>query len=273
MKHLDISIVGSGWLGLPLSARLAARGYSVRASTTTSAKQHLIEAAGAVPHRLDLDRLVATRDIATFFGADVVVFTVPPSGTDDYAAAADAVRVRAEESGARWLLMTSSTSVYPDLCRTVVEADAGSQPGYPLQRNGEAVLATESVFRGSSRLGATILRLAGLYGYGRHPALYLAGRQNVPDGDAPVNLVHRDDVVGAIEAVLDAGVREATFNVCADRHPRRRDYYPAAARALGLEPPTFGNTPTGTWKRVSNAHLKESLGFVLSYPDPFDPAP
>ncbi len=270
MTPRSVSVLGSGWLGLALAERLAALGLTVRASTTAPAKLARITAVGATPHRIAVGEEVEGDDLAAFFGADAVVFTLPPSAAADYPVVAAAVRDASERHGAGWLLMTSSTSVHPDLNRTVAEADAGAQERHPLKRNGPAVLAAEEAFRASDRLGATVLRLAGLYGHGRHPARSLAGRTGLPGGASPVNLVHRDDAVGAIEAVLREGLRGETLNVCADEHPRRDLLYPAVARALGLAPPTFSDAPA-PWKRVSNARLKARAGYRFRHPDPLRP--
>ena len=48
-----------------------------------------------------------------------------------------------------------------------------------------------------------ILRLAGLVGPGRHPGRFFAGK-SAPDGQHGVNLVHLEDVIGAIELLLQA---------------------------------------------------------------------
>lgn len=258
-------------MGLPLAARLAEAGLDVRASTTTPEKRDAIRAVGARPHVLYArPHGLEGEDAAAFLKTDLLVLTLPPSGTDDYAATVGAVADAAVACGTRWAVLTSSTSVYPDLGRVVTEEDAGARPGLPLARSGAAVLAAEEALRARAPLGATVVRLAGLYGYGRHPARYLAGRTDLPDGDAPVNLVHRDDAIEAMLAVLRAGAREAVFNVCAPEHPCRRDYYTAMARMLGLDPPTF--LPGGRGKRVSSARL-EALDFRFRYPDPRTPAP
>jgi nucleoside-diphosphate-sugar epimerase len=186
---------------------------------------------------------------------------------------ASAVRRAAEAAGTGWVLMTSSTSVYPDLDAVVTESDAGAREGMPLRRNGPAVLAAERVFWGSTAFDTTVLRLAGLYGYGRHPARYFAGKQGLVGGEAPVNLVHRDDVIGAIEAVLEHDARGTIFNVCADRHPTRRRLYPAVAQRLGLDPPTFDGAEAEGYKIVSSEKLRKRLDYAFAYPDPMDPAP
>ena len=274
MKLRTISVLGCGWVGLPLAEALVRQGHAVRGSTTSAEKLGRLETAGIHPHRLVLGNEVGGDDLDAFFGSDVLIFCVPPSGSDAaYPVVANAVRRAAEAGGTGWLVMTSSTSVYPDLDGIVTESDAGAHEGMPLRRNGADVLAAERVFYGATAFDTTILRLAGLYGYGRHPARYFAGRQHLAGGEAPVNLVHRDDVIGAIAAVLERESRGATFNVCADHHPTRRRLYTACAERLGLELPVFDGPEAEGYKIVSNRRIKERLGYSFAYPDPMTPAP
>lgn len=274
MTPRTISILGCGWLGLPLAETLARRGHSVRGSTTTAEKKERLEAAGVRPHHLVIGEDVEGEDAGAFFAADVLVFCVPPSARGAaYPEQARAARRAAEAGGTGWLVMTSSTSVYPDLDAVVTESDAGAREGMPLRRNGADVLAAERVFYGATAFDTTILRLAGLYGYGRHPVHYFAGKRDLAGGEAPVNLVHRDDVIGVVETVLEREARGATFNVCADHHPTRRRLYPAEATRLGLDPPVFDGAEAEGYKVVSNRKLRERLGYAFAHPDPMEPAP
>ncbi len=273
MQPRTISVLGCGWLGFPLAAALARAGHTVRGSTTSPEKMDRLAEVGVTPHRIVLGA-TAAGDLEEFFDAEVLVVAVPPSASDTaYPAVIEAVRYAAEADGAQWVIFTSSTSVYPNLDRVVTESDAGAEEGLPLRRHGADVLAAERVLWGSTRFDTTVLRLAGLYGYDRHPARSLAGRQNIQDGEAPVNLVHRDDVIGVVEAVLARDARGATFNVCADAHPARTRLYPAVAERLGLEPPTFADAEAGSFKIVSIRRLKDRLGYTFRYPDPMQPAP
>ena len=274
MDIRTISVLGCGWLGLPLATALARAGHAVRGSTTTPGRLAEIEAAGVRPHRLVVEGEVSGDEVGAFFESDVLVFAVPPSASAvSYPDVARAVRRAAERHGTGWVIMTSSTSVYPNLDGVVDEADAGAEEGLPLARRGADVLAAERVFYACERCDTTVLRLAGLYGYGRHPARSLAGRTGLAGGEAPVNLVHRDDVIGAVEAVLAQEARGRTFNVCADAHPTRRRLYPAVAERLGLAPPAFSDGSAESYKIVSNRRLKDELGYVFRHPDPLAEAP
>ena len=67
----------------------------------------------------------------------------------------------------------------------------------------------------------------------------MAGKKNLPGGQSPVNMVHRDDAIQVIAQIIASETWNETFNVCADEHPTRSLFYTAQAQKEGLEVPTF----------------------------------
>ena len=273
---MTISILGCGWLGLPLGRRLAQHGHRVRGSTTTPDKQDALRDAGIEPHLIHLDPKLNADAVGDFFEADVLIWTVPPPRDADDVEAhlrqqADAVLGTVRAGPIRRVLYTSSTSVYPAVNGDVTEEDddrGGRIQNAPASERGRALRAVEDRLLDDEQIDAVVLRLAGLYGPGRPPGRFLAGRTDVANGEAPVNLVHLDDVIGVIAAVLARDLGDAVFNVCSDTHPARCVFYPAAARALGLEPPTFADDGAPSYKRVRNDAVKETLDYTFVHPDP-----
>ncbi len=204
-------------------------------------------------------------DETDLFEADWLIITIPPSGADDYAGAVRSLAEASRAAGDAHPILTSSTSVYPDLNRVVTEDDAETTAGPPRNRNGDAVLAAERALS-SVTPSAAILRLAGLYGPDRHPVRYLAGRTGLSGARSPVNLVHRDDVVRAVQATIFHRLT-GPYNVVADEHPAREDLYTALAQRIGLDAPQFDERPTD-WKIVSGDALKRAAGFRYLHPDP-----
>lgn len=264
---MKLSVLGCGWLGLPLAQELVRRGHQVKGSVTRAEKLGALAAAGVRGHRLELTPGLEG-DTEGFFDADALLITLPPGrrepGVEARYPAQLKAALEATPPGTR-IVFTGSTSVYPELNRTVREADAGGE----ISASGRAILAAEAILRDR---GATILRLAGLYGYDRQPGRRLAGRE-VNGGDARVNLVHRDDVLRVIVQVLEARVQNVTLNVCADHHPTRREVYSRQAERLGLEPPRFTQPHAQDYKCVSSEALRAQLGFTFRYPDPLADAP
>ncbi|MEM8558307.1 MAG: 2-dehydropantoate 2-reductase N-terminal domain-containing protein [Bacteroidota bacterium] len=271
---MTVAILGAGWIGQPLGRVLAEAGHTVHAATTTPEKLAAIRKAGLRPFLVAASPDgIEGSEVARFFEADALVITLPPGrGTpgveERYGGTME--RIYGAATAIPHAVFTSSTSVYPDLggAPVVTEAEAGHARDERLRASARAIVAEEAWLPDTFRT-ASILRLAGLYGPGRSPTRYLAGRSDLSGGNRPVNLVHRDDVVAAIQRVLDDRIA-GTFNLAADEHPTRRDYHTAAARALGLVPPVFApDSSPVVGKRVSNARAKDVLGATFR---PLDPA-
>jgi nucleoside-diphosphate-sugar epimerase len=263
-----ISILGCGWLGLPLGEYLTGKGYAVKGSTRTRSELKVIKARGIEPFYLVLDPELRGEALDDFFNCGVLVVDFPPERRDDIAeyhtAQISALIGRIESSPVKYVLFASSTSVYPALNREVTEEDR--EP--PVKPSGVALLKAESLFRESARFETTILRFGGLIGYDRMPGRFLAGKTGITGGGAPVNLIHRDDCVAIIHRVIERNLWGETLNACADKHPPRKEYYTAQARKLGLEPPGFADGGGGGFKIVKSEKLKRLLDYRFKYPDP-----
>lgn len=295
---MDISILGCGWMGLPLGRALVAAGHAVRGSTTSPGKLDTLAEAGITPHRLVLDPDLEG-DAEGFFACDLLFLNIPPTrGRDDlwdhHLAQIDAVLAAARAQGTGYVVMASSTGVYPDVEATLVEADVppgtsdddlpamtsadGTSLDGPRRATGRVLCEAEARVLAATGGAATVLRFGGLYGPERHPARFLAGRSGIAKPEAPVNLIHLDDCVGLAETVIakttlgtteeaDA-VRGEAFNAVADAHPSRKALYTRAARALGLEPPGFDAADARSGKALSNAKARETLGYRFRHPNP-----
>jgi nucleoside-diphosphate-sugar epimerase len=265
--------MGCGWLGLPLGRTLVDAGYTVHGSTTRPEKRSALEEAGITPYVLTLSPTLSGDGAEAFFATDVLILNVPPPrGRDDLidyhrrqiASAGDA----AAAGSINWVLFASSTGVYPRTEGPAVETDTpdASTARSVLRSSGAALLEAERGLQDEAAFDTTIIRFAGLYGGDRDPGRFMAGRETIAGGDAPVNLIHRDDCIGIVAAILEHDARGETFNACADEHPTRRALYTAAAERLGLEPPTFEEG--GTNKIVDNGKVKRVLDYAFAHPDP-----
>jgi nucleoside-diphosphate-sugar epimerase len=273
----SVSILGCGWLGRPLGVQLVGDGRTVRGSTTSPEKLDVLRQDGIEPFQLTLDPDLSGDDPGALFESPVLVLNVPPPRRADDVQAVhrrqiEAVRDAAVEGTVDWVLFASSTGVYPNVDRTVTEADC--PPGQPealsgpRRPTGEALLDVEGLLMETDALDVTVVRLGGLYGEDRNPGRFLAGRTNVGRPQASVNLIHRDDAVGVFVRLLQQDLRGDVFNACADEHPSRKAFYTRAAEAMGMEPPTFDENDTAGGKRVSNAKLKQRCNYSFRHPDP-----
>jgi len=266
-----ISILGCGWLGLPLAERLVRQGYQVNGATTTAAKLELLQQKGIRPYLIDLqDEKLDLERLAWFLQAQVLVLTIPPRLRTDngqaYLRQLRQLKAALKHAPVSRLLFISSTAVYPDLNRTVVESDSQLLETLAPQ---QALLQAEELFlHTNSRWLTTVVRFGGLVGPDRHPGRFMAGKTQVPQGDAPVNMIHLDDCVEIVCRVIGQGHWGKIYNACADGHPIRKHFYTKAAQALGLTPPEFEDKQQACFKLVSSEKLKKDLSYMFLYPDP-----
>lgn len=172
------------------------------------------------------------------------------------------------------LIYTSSTSVYPQ--GEGVDVDETAPTAARDERAGCLLAAEALALQWSGAV--TLLRLAGIYGPGRHHLLdaLRAGDAVLPGrGEQHLNLIHRDDAVGAILACLAApdALAAGVFNVCDDHPTLKAEVIRWLAGRLARPIPAFsGETATGRRaqvpdRRISNRKLKGNVGWVPRYPD------
>lgn len=260
--------MGCGWLGQPLARYFIAQGKAVRGSTTTPRKMDGLRSDGVQPFHMVANPELSGAEVEAFFDCDVFVLNIPPERRADivdyHGAQVRSIARAVARSRCRFVVYVSSTSVYPNLNRVVTEADTA----WPEKESGKALREAEAFLMAHADFECVIVRLAGLIGPGRSPGQFLAGKRGIRNGDAPVNLIHRDDAVGIIAEIVGRDIRGEVFNGVADRHPLRREYYLSAAMAIGLDPPTFDDSEATTWKVVDGGKLKRELGYCYVYPDP-----
>ncbi len=266
----SISILGCGWLGLPLGEYLVKQGYRVMGSTTRAEKLPLIEAAGMAAFVVNVvGEDWSPEDVQAFFDCDVLVINIPPGrrqpGVEErYPQQMMAIGEAAKKYGTKHVLFVGSTGVYPanrQVVRTTEEVA-------PATASGRALLAAEKYWQEGKKWSTTVLRLAGLIGGQRHPGRWFAGKKDLAGAKVPVNLIHREDCIAAIEAIIVQKKWGEVYHLCADEHPLKSVYYPLMAKRLGLEAPVYKEEETpAPYKIISNEKIKEALGLVLSYPD------
>lgn len=265
-----VAIVGLGWLGMPLALSLMARGWHVTGSKTTEDGVEAARMCGIESYLLKLEpELVCDPDdLDALMNVDALVITLPARrsgpGEEFYLQAMQEIVDSALAHRIPRIIFTSSTSVYGDAPGTVKE----TTPRQPVTASGRVLKELEDWLHNLPGTQVDILRLAGLVGPARHPGRFFAGK-TAPDGQLGVNLVHLEDVIAAITLLLQAPKGGHIYNICAPAHPTRETFYPAMARKLGLEAPTFTDSlAEKRGKVVDGSRICYELGFEYLYPDP-----
>jgi nucleoside-diphosphate-sugar epimerase len=256
---MTVSILGCGWYGLELARSFVQKGIIVKGSTTSVDKLTVLAAAKITPYLIDLSPDGETYD-PEFFECDILWVCIPPkTRSGNGAAYLEKIKsiINAIESHAiKQMIFISSTAVYGDLN---VEVNGLSRPE-PDTESGNILLQAEGLLRDRPDFTTTIIRFAGLIGPGRDPGRFFAGKTNIPNGNAPVNLIHLIDCIGISHAILDKEAFGHIYNACSPNHPTRSEFYTKAAARAGLEVPAFIDEKK-TWKIVSTINTGDILNY------------
>jgi len=276
---MRVLIVGCGYVGLALGAKLSSAGHEVVGIRRSGGSETELRKAGIKPLSLDITRENAFGE--SLPECDWVVNCVSSSKGD-----ADDYRATYLEGMKRllaWLIKrppkkfvyTSSTSVYGQTDGSIVTE---TSPAKPAIQTAKILVETEQILLKAVRLHAfpgVILRLAGIYGpeRGYWFRQFISGTAEIQnEGQRVLNMIHRDDVVGAVIAALKEAGPGEIYNVADDEPVTQVDFFSWLSEKLGRRlPPVAAKVPGKnrkrgiTNKRISNLKLKTELGYQFKY--------
>lgn len=273
-------IVGCGYVGAAVAELAISKGMQVTAITRNAGTAAALRAGG-------IDSVVT--DVAGHDWYDAIpaapdfllnCLSGGGTGLDGYRHS----YLRGMESVLRWaetkgavgtIVYTSSTSVYQQDGGAVVDETATTTESLH-ERPGILVATENRLMHARSACNRWfILRLAGIYGPGRHHLLdQVRGGEIAGQGSHHLNLIHRDDIVAAIWACFTAPVevKNEIFNVNDDEPVRKRDIVEWLAKELGTSSPEFtGETIAGRRavppdRIISNRKICRTLGWAPRFP-------
>lgn len=258
MKKQIISILGCGWFGFALAKKLISNGYHVKGSTTSPEKISRLAEAGIEPFIINFTSEEIYANDA-FFDCDILFICIPPKRNsaelESYPGKIKSILESSRKAQAKVILI-SSTSVYGDENKIVTENTQTN----PDTESGRIIVAAEEVLQHTYPKDFTIIRFAGLIGPDRNPGRFFAGKSNIPNGLAPVNLIHQLDAVGIAISIVEKQAFGSVYNACSPTHPTRKDFYTKAAGESGLEKPDFIAEKT-SWKIVQSVNVPETLKY------------
>jgi nucleoside-diphosphate-sugar epimerase len=265
-----ISVMGCGWLGLPLAAHLKNNGFEVSGTYRNLSKISELAVHGINPFFLsiDIDKLLVGLDMESLWNAEVFVITIPPkTEAKDFLRGMEQILDKILLSGKnKRIIYISSTGVYGKTIGLINESAACK----PDRATAKTILACEELIQKKiASSDFTILRMAGLVGKNRKAGNFFAGKENLTNADSPVNLVHLDDCIKIISKLIENDIREPILNVCADKHPLHKDYYTKEAEKLGVSAPKYLiDSSNDDKKEIDNSLLKKVLCYKFLHPDP-----
>jgi nucleoside-diphosphate-sugar epimerase len=281
----SVMIFGCGYVGTALAKILLSEGVRVGALTRNGTKASQLRELGI--HEVieaDLADEAWHKQLAETYESVVNCVSSAGGGIDgyrhSYLEGQRCILNWAKTQKIRSFLFTSSTSVYPQGNHATVDETADTDGA---AETGQVLLEAERLLADSSEQWERwyILRLAGIYGPGRHYLLDLlrAGTETIPGrGDYTLNLIHRDDIVSAICATLSVShPKESGIYNLADNHPEAKEtILHWLAAELGIECPQFdpqhisprlqrrgGLMPS---RNILNEKAKSTLAWLPQYP-------
>jgi nucleoside-diphosphate-sugar epimerase len=278
---MTVLILGCGYVGLELGRRLAESGERVVGVRRSRSGIEAIEAAGFRGIQANITDPDA---LSTLPDADTVVFAASSGGRG--AEAARAVYVEGQqaalaefadrESPPDRYVYTSSTGVYGDHDGEWVDEETPLDP--TTDKTEVLVEAEEVALDPPGDIDGTVARLAGIYGPDRYRLeRYIEG----PVTEGYLNMVHRDDIAGAIVHLLEANAARGEAVLVVDDEPVDKwEFADWLAEECGVDAPAKRTTEERlsedglseaarrrlqTSKRCRNDKLRE-LGYEFTYP-------
>ena len=255
MEIKIVSILGCGWFGLPFAKELVAKGFRVKGSTTSVDKLDSLRAEEIEPFLINLNEASALP--TDFFDADVLFVNVPPRAkTESASSYPDKLQSIADAAtNVKQVVFISSTGVFEE---GNFEVDENSVPK-PESDAGKSLLEAENLWKAYPQFTTTTIRFAGLLGPGRNLAKFFAGRADVPNGKAPINLITLDDCIGLCLQLLETQQFGGVYHGVSPHHPNRAEFYTALCEVSGMEKPAFKDERLD-WKQINSINVSK-LGY------------
>lgn len=261
-----IAIVGLGWLGLPLAKHFISKGFQVAGTVRSEEKKEKIKSEGIPVAIWNSKSQNNAIDPDFMQNSKYCIINIPPgkiNSTDDYAN--DCINILPFFSTQTKFIFISSTGIYPENIGIAIE----DQFDRKKHLDNHIALAEQWLDQKLNKR-LTILRMAGLIGVNRHPAKFLAGKKDILNGLAPVNLIHLTDCIQLIEKVIEKSCWGEVINGCSNEHPSRKDYYTKACQYFGMELPDFKNDVSESTKLIDNSKSKLLLKVEYQMSSPYD---
>lgn len=277
---MRVLIVGCGYVGLPLALELLRRGHNVYGLRRSGEGKIMLQANGIKPIQLDITIEENVLNVNKKFDW-VINCAAPHHPTKELYYS---LYYQGTKNLLKWMKLypvkkyvyTSSTSVYGQDDGSIVTEVSETNP---INENARILVDTEKlIFEAikTDSLPAIIFRTAGIYGPER--GYYFKQFINNPaavsgNPNRYINMVHRDDVVGAIITALESDIRGEVFNLVDNEPVTLYDFYKYLSEQLNKPMPEFvteilwqTKSRSSTNKRISNAKLVNLLKYTFKYP-------
>ena len=276
---MRVLIIGCGYVGVALGAELARRGHEVFGLRRSGSAVEDLRASGIAPLIADITEPASLSKLPASYDWVVNAVSSSKGGVDEYRAA----YLEGTQNVLEWLspmtkyVFLSSTSVYAQNDGSIVDEQSAAEGA---SETSKVLVETETLLLDRMRrdqFPAVILRPSGIYGPGRGHLFqqFVRGEATIDGrGERFINMIHRDDLAGAIIAALEHGRIGEIYNVTDDEPVTQLEFFRWLSEQLGKPMPPVRTevreTPRKrgmTNKRVSNQKLSAQLGYRLKFPN------
>ena len=277
---MKIAIIGAAYTGLATAKYFKSLGHNISVTTTKeSRREELEEVADKVTVMFGSDQdkmkeLLVDQEILVLTVAGGMVekdgktIMDPDLYRDAYVGTAESVvNAIGSDSSLRQIIFTSSLNAYGDGGGAdEITEEIEANPLNPFQ---EVYVTTEGLLRGleNDQLGVCIFRTGTIHGPGREWKNQLAqmSGQKIPfDGSSDAMIVHRDDVVRAIEMAINKNLN-GLYNLFNEVKTSKAEFFARVCDEQGLAHVEWLNLSPGP-KNVSNQKIKDA-GLMFLDPD------
>lgn len=264
----NLTVIGAGWLGLPLAQYLMTIGHSVMATRTNESGVQHTKSLGVDALSADLNTTVSELELhLTRHPQQILIGCFPPGfrrqHSGNYVNQWRNLVDVAKRAGVKKLVMVSSTSVYPSGSEEMLEQNAS----YTLALNNplfsdkaRALLEAEQEVINSG-LEYAIVRCSGLIGPNRHPSRFVSKMAKI-SRSAPANILHLQDAIGCISfAALN--ITNQVVNASTPNTVSKAEFYQHALNSVqdATPLPTIVDEPD---KRIVSDKIIQ-LGYKFHY--------
>ncbi len=263
MEKPSIAVIGAGWLGTALAIHLEQNGFAVKASSRKQEKLDELQSKNISTFYFNLE------DPSTFrsklFDADIYVIclslSIPTDKLTYWENIITEFLTYLKSKKPKKVLLMSSIGLISNLGKTINELDAehlALEPSYSL--------IAENSLQKLHPWPGFIFRLGGLIGPGRDLTKHFSGKSNIPNGLAPVNLIHLRDLVDIIHKAIEENLPNNVLHIIHNQHPSRMDFYTNLCQIMQKPLPTF-SAELKDWKIIDSAFLSSWYNFKIDLMD------
>jgi len=256
-----VTILGLGWLGLPLAKKCKQEGFEVNGSTTKADKSKLLKHKGLEAVEWNIGEPLKKQ----LKKSDCYIINIPPSNVEDFSSK---IEILLSELPSRaFVIFCSSTSVYGQQ-NGVLDEESNLNAD---KRSGQELILAEEAIQQRFEKRNCILRCSGLIGPKRHPIFRLSGKETSFPVDETVNLVHQEDIISIILKILNSWDKldlekplAGIYNLSSGEKYSKGKYYNIIANKFGIVPPIYSASSSSNSERfVSNERARRRFNHTF----------